>query len=321
MTTKSAILFVAPAFALGLLSATPFADGADSPSGPTPFDTDNQAYWSTPGDGRLVMLLRNAASFEQPVPLRVRVCVTNFTGVNNAVNLYIWTTAGFQPGLSPPPQPQTRQLSLGGCVEIDRPAAIIVQDSTITGTSTGYYQLLEQTAPPPQFTASGPSATSGGLPPERPERHEHDIELSKPHSVPAKCNLLSSLSPPPPQPSANYYAYCTIPLPKPIDPKDHINGVRLCTGVEYITSTDGKKQYAPGYLELIVDQKFLTAPKDSDYDKNFSPITPQGCRDFFGATAAYFMVGPNVAGGFWDPAKIQSVNVTLQEIRWAPEIQ
>jgi hypothetical protein len=63
MTVKSAVLFVGPGFAFGLLGVTSFADGADSPSSPTAFDTDKQAYWSTPGDGRLVMLLRNARQF------------------------------------------------------------------------------------------------------------------------------------------------------------------------------------------------------------------------------------------------------------------
>ena len=84
-------------FALGLAGSTP---GRAQPATPNPKNSDAnpQAYWSTPGDGRLVLLARNAAGFDKPMPLRVRVCVTNFTGANNSVNLYIWTTTGFQSG-------------------------------------------------------------------------------------------------------------------------------------------------------------------------------------------------------------------------------
>ena len=47
-----------------------------------------QAFWSTPGDGRLILLLRNAKdervaqepTFVTPVPYRVRVCVTTRRG-------------------------------------------------------------------------------------------------------------------------------------------------------------------------------------------------------------------------------------------------
>lgn len=256
-----------------------------------------QAYWSTPGDGRLVMLLRNAASFEQAIPLRVRVCVTNFTGANNAVNLFIWTTAGYQPGVSPGPQPQTRQLTLGECAEVDRPAAIIVQDSTTSGTSTGYYELFEQTSPPPEYVAPAPGS-GGASPPTASKRHEHNIRLGAPAPVRANCMPL----PPPPAgtaPSASYFAYCQLPLPPHIDPKSAYNGVRICTGVNYVSSDDGKMQYAAGYLEMIVDKRFVTTPKQSDYDYNFNPVTPQGCRDVMGASDIYFMVGPDAPGGYW----------------------
>jgi hypothetical protein len=88
-------------------------------------------------------------------------------------------------------------------------------------------------------------------------------------------------------------------------------------GVNYITSDDGKTQYAAGLLELIADKAFVTMPKQSDYDYNFNPVTPQGCRDIIGAKNIYFMVGPAASGGYWDATKVKSVNVTLQTISWA----
>jgi hypothetical protein len=298
-------------FAFGLTGLTP---GRAQPAPPDPKapDVDPPAYWSTPGDGRLVMLARNAAGFDQALPLRVRVCVTNFTGTNNSINLYMWTTTGFQSGAVRPAQPQTRQLALGECLEIDQPAALIVQDSTISGTSSGYYQLFERTAPPPEYQSPIPPATEGDAA-KPPKRHEHDITIGPARSVPARCNSLPPTTPP----SPSYLAYCELPLPVPVDGKPPVRGVRVCTGVNYITSVDGKTQYAAGLLELIADKAFVTTPKQSDYDYNFNPITLQGCRDIIGAKNIYFMVGPAVSGGYWDPTKVKSINVTLQTINWA----
>ena len=73
---------------------------------PPPASSNHQALWSTPGDGQLVMLMRSGAFYDAKkpalpaVPLRVRVCVTNMTGSNNSVNLYVWTTEGPLPNLN-----------------------------------------------------------------------------------------------------------------------------------------------------------------------------------------------------------------------------
>ena len=272
----------------------------------------DQAYWSTPGDGRLVMLLRNAAGFAASIPFRVRVCVTNTTGVNNSLNLFVWTTDGYQPGVVQSPQPQTRSLALGECTEIDQPAAIFVQDSTTSGTATGYYELLERTAAPPEYS---PPTVAGATP--RPgNRHARDIQIGEPKSVPVQCQH------PLPSDWANqsfYFTYCHLSLGIPVDPKSPATppqGVRLCSGVNYITSDDKKTQYAPSLLELIIDKTYLTTPKVSDYDYNFSPITPQDCRDIIGATDIWFMFGPSTPGGYWDPSKIRDINVTVQALKW-----
>jgi hypothetical protein len=45
---------------------------------------------------------------------------------------------------------------------------------------------------------------------------------------------------------ANYLAYCELRLPIAVDPKGLVRGVRVCTGVNYITSDDGKTQDAAG---------------------------------------------------------------------------
>jgi hypothetical protein len=121
-----------------------------------------QALWSTPGAGRLVMLLRNNVdknpvadpAFTTPMPYRVRVCVTNFAGTQNSLNLFVWTTSGPQPnGQASTQQPQVLHPGLGDCVEIDQPAAIIAQDATITGSVNGYYQLFQST-----FTSVDPQS-------------------------------------------------------------------------------------------------------------------------------------------------------------------
>src|SRR5271156_2226061 len=114
----------------GLMSATSFS------AQPLPDTTQREsgAVWSTPGDGRLVMLMRNTDGFTAPIAALVRVCVTNLTGSSNSVNLYIWTTGNPWDATPVMPLQQTRQLDLGECVEIDQPAALIIQDSTTSGT-------------------------------------------------------------------------------------------------------------------------------------------------------------------------------------------
>lgn len=270
---------------------------ADAP----PLDTEPQALWSTPGDGRLVALARNAAGFDKAMPVRIRVCVTNLTGTNNQVNLYIWTTTGPQPGSQPPAQPQTRHLQLGECVEIDRPAALIIQDSTVSGTSSGYYRLLEESALPKGLAAANPDITTA----DTSKNHGRDIRIGAPNEpVSAPCSPLKS-------PTADFWASCQLPLPV-----GHHQGVRICIGTDYLNADDGKTQYAASLLDLIVDQGLMTKPKPSPYDYNWNPVTPDGCRDLIGATEAYFMVGPSSIGGYWDPAKVRSITVTTQTIDW-----
>src|SRR5260370_41413150 len=123
------VVIIAPVMIFGLTGS--FASRAQTANPHHPGqDVDQQALWSTPGDGRLVMLLRNATdanlvtdpAFTTPIPFRVRVCVTNFAGSNNAMNLFVWTTAGPQPGntgLASPSQPLVLHPGLCDCVEID----------------------------------------------------------------------------------------------------------------------------------------------------------------------------------------------------------
>jgi hypothetical protein len=285
------------------LGLTGFCWGLQAADMP-PVDPEHQALWSTPGDGRLVMLARNAAGFgpDNAMPVRVRVCVTNFTGTNNAVNLYIWTTPGPQPGAPLAAQPQTRHLELGECVEVDRPAALIVQDATISGTSSGYYRLLEETALPQGLTAT-PNIIPGGT-----KKHGRKIKIGAPESGTAGCGALKS-------PTADFWAYCQLPLAV-----GH-QGVRICIDTNYLKSEDGKTQYAASLLDLIVDKSKMGVDKPSPYDYNWSPVTPDGCRDLIGATEAYFMVGPSSTGGYWDPSKVRSITVTTQTIDWTDEIR
>lgn len=292
-------IFIAT-LAIGLNGWQSEVHAADLPT----LDVRQQAVWSTPGDGRLVMLARNAAGFgsENGIPVRVRVCVTNLTGTGNWVNLYIWTTPGPQPGTPPTPQPQTRHLELGECVEIDRPAALVVQDSTTSGTASGYYQLLEETAWPTGPTAANAPAAPGTA----REKYARDIKISSPDPAVANCVPLKS-------PTADFWASCHLRLAA-----GH-QGSRICIGTNYLKSDDGKTQYAASLLELITDKSKMNVDKPSSYDYNWSPVTPDGCRDLIGASEAYFMVGPNVPGGFWDPSKVKSITVTTQTISWTNE--
>ena len=286
--------------AIGLSGWALGVHAADLPT----LDVRQQAVWSTPGDGRLVMLARNAAGFgpENGMPVRVRVCVTNLTGTSNAVNLYIWTTPGPQPGTLPMPQPQTRHLELGECVEIDRPAALIVQDATTSGTASGYYQLLEETAWP-----AGPAAANASAPPGATrEKYGRDIKIGPPEPTTANCVPLTP-------PTADFWAYCQLRFAV-----GH-QGVRICIGTNYLKSDDGKTQYAASLLDLIVDKSKMSVNKLSPDDYNWNPVTPNGCRDLIGANEAYFMVGPNSVGGYWDPSKVRAITVTTQTISWTTE--
>ncbi len=183
-----------------------------------------QALWSTPGDGRLVMLIRNATDqrvfddppFITPIPFRVRVCVTNFVG-DNAMNLFVWTTAGPGPngGLTTL-EPQLLHPGLGDCVEIDRPAAIIAQDATTTGSASGYYQLLEAVALPASATANQ------STPP--------DIDIGDPKPNEVRCKPIQS-DPSKPDPSADYLKICELDIAVATPSSA---GVRICTNEQTI---------------------------------------------------------------------------------------
>jgi hypothetical protein len=283
--------------ALTFAAALP-AYAADEPPAPQP-----QAYWSTPGDGRLVMLARNAAGFNKPIAFRVRVCVTNFTGSNNAVNLMVWTTLGLQKNATASAQPQTRTLQLGDCVEIDSPAAVILQDSTVSGTTSGYYQLLQPTALPNGVTTAQSASIGGPL-----HRDKYEIQIGDPHPQSVGCKPL-------PTPTPDFYKSCPVALPTITMPGVIYEGVRLCIGGDFAHLSDNTDiDYAASLIDLIVDAKLQNQPKPSPYDYNWNPVTPNGCHDLIGANFAAFMIGPKDPGGYWDPSKVSQINVTLQTI-------
>ena len=275
---------------------------------PPPASSNHQALWSTPGDGQLVMLMRSGAFYDAKkpalpaVPLRVRVCVTNMTGSNNSVNLYVWTTEGPLPNLNNNPdrappvnQPQTLHMQLGQCVDLDRPGEIVVQDSTVSGTSSGYYELFEETS----LLRSAEAAE-----PLHALKHGNRISYGPPKNLPVKCSKL-------PKPTPDFWASCEMDLGK------GQMATRVCTADKFVQTKDGLKDYPASLLELIVDKNLLDKPKISDYDYNWTPVTQMGCRDLVGVNVAYFMVGPNITGGTWDPQTVERIGVTIQAIDWA----
>jgi len=303
MTNKLNIFAAAGVCLLGLAAAPArFALAADQQP-----HTEPQAAWSTPGDGRLVMLARYGKEFADGMPFRTRVCVTNFTGANNSVNLFVWTTPGLQPNATASAQPQTRQLQLGDCIEIDQPAAIIVQDATTSGTSSGYYQLLEPTSLPNGVTTALDPIDAGTPHVQRHDDEAITIGVSTPQSV--KCFNL-------PTPTPDFYRSCPVSLPKITTPDETYVGVRLCIGDHFVTLSDKTNiDYAASLLELIVDKTLQNKPKLGSYDYHWNPVTPLGCRDLIGAgDDAVFMVGPKEPGGYWNPANVDSIHITLQSI-------
>jgi hypothetical protein len=250
---------------------------------PPSASSNRQALWSTPGDGQLVMLMRSGAFYDAQkpglpaVPLRVRVCVTNMTGSNNSVNLYVWTTEGPLPNLNnnpdrapPANQPQTLHMQLGQCVDLDRPGGIIVQDSTVSGTSSGYYELFEETSLLRSAEAAEPLHLI---------KHGNRISYGPPKNLAVRCSKL-------PKPTKDFWASCEMDLGK--DQK----ATRVCTADKFVQTKDGLIDYPASLLELVVDKNLLVRPKISDYDYNWTPVTQMGCRDFVGVSVAYFMVGP-----------------------------
>jgi hypothetical protein len=270
--------------------------------------TNPPAQWSTPGDGRLVMLARNSAGFNTPMPVRVQVCVTNLTGSNNSVNLYVWTTANQWDATPAATQQQTRHLDLGDCVEIDRPAALIVQDSTISGTSSGYYQLMEQTPVPPSVMPPDHDPASGRH--QNPPRKDgRGIWLEDMKPVTIHCRKIEP-------PTDDFYTRCDLPLP--VDPKPR-QGVRICIGNNFVTWRTPAQQinYAASLLDLVVAPEFQPpANKPQPYDYNWNPVTPNGCRDIIGTSPVTFLVGPNTAGAYWDPSTVTDISMSTQVIHW-----
>jgi hypothetical protein len=305
------VVLAAPVLLLGLPGASvSHAQPAGSHPGQ---DVDQQALWSTPGDGRLVMLLRNGTDrnltsdpvFTTPIPFRVRVCVTNFAGYNNVMNLFVWTTAGPQSGSSgqaAPAQPQVLHPGLGDCVEIDQPSAIVVQDSTVSGSASGYYQLFERTKLPEVTGVS-----------QAPPRRPPEVEISSAVSKQVNCLPLGS-------PTGNYLKFCELKIDH-LPPNQY--GVRLCTGDNFVTMVDGSNtNYPPGYLELTT-QDLRSITKNSDYNYNWNPVSPMSCRDVTwqpvidhpaSTQSIYFMVGPAQPVPGYDPAKVSLINLTMQAI-------
>lgn len=299
------------AFALFLTS---FATGAlaaeaDEPPQDPPLPPQPQALWSTPGDGTLIALVRNAKDFQTAIPVRVRVCVTNFTGDSNAINLFVWTTAGPQPTPATAAQPQVLHPKLGECVEIDRPAAVVVQDSTVNGSASGYYQLLQPTSLP--FVKN---------PKEREPRHKpekergYDIKVSTARLQEANCSPLGPVT-------ADFASACEVVVP------GSVNGVRICTSSEYVTAKgDRYRNYAASLLDLTTSD-LRQENKKSPYDYRWSPITGASCRDviYLDVVATerrlFFMVGPSSTRGYWDPAIVEKINFRVQNITWKKDMQ
>ena len=300
------------AAAFGLMSAPSFS--AQLPDTARP---ETGAVWSTPGDGRLVMLMRNTDGFTAPIAARVRVCVTNFTGSSNSVNLYIWTTGNPWDAAPVTPLQQTRHLELGECVEIDQPAALIIQDSTTSGIASGYYELLNL---PPNVPPS-PSANRTS----RMKDRGNPVFVGSPQQLPAAC-----VAPDPTQ--SNYFLKnCALTLePQSANPDPtlglHVHGVRICTGDKFVVTneTPANIDYPPGYLELIISNSLLQIDPPQVYDYNWNPVTPNGCRDVIAGSAGinslvsniYFMVGPVVAVPPWDANKVLKISVQTQWIYW-----
>jgi hypothetical protein len=298
-------------FAGHAIGTNAFASDLPSPTNPL-------AVWSTPGDGRLVMIARNSGGFTSPIAARVRVCVTNFTGTNNSINLFIWTTSNTWDTTPSAPLQQNRQLQLGDCVEIDQPAALIVQDATISGIASGYYQLLDNPAPLPSSSALPKSASQN-----TPIKHSYGIYL-KPvlaAQVNIDCAPISNVAPET-GPTNDYHSECPLTLNLPID--DTRKGIRICFGNSDVILKDSSGVhagvYAASLLQMIVAKAFWPPTNmPSSYDYNWNPVTPNGCRDVIGPTSEIkFMIGPNNPPYPlpWDPTTVQRIDAAISGIYW-----
>jgi hypothetical protein len=186
-------------------------------------------------------------------------------------------------------------MQLGQCAEIDRPGGIIVQDATTSGTASGYYQLFEETT-----LLHSPES---GTPSPGTQSHGHGFRFGPAVSKVVDCAQLQ-------RPTKDFLVSCPLPL-------EGKKATRVCFDNKFVTTTDnGAINYPASLLDLIVDEKLLSTNKFSDYDYNWTSVTPVGCRDLVGVSKAYVMVGPSASGGFYDPTKIKSIRFTKQTIDW-----
>lgn len=269
----------------------------------------SQAIWTTPGDGTLVMLMRSAKGFDanSAIPFSMQICMTGenskLSGNDRYSTVYVWTTAGSNPGGD---NQKAYQVPLGQCAQIDKPAAVIVQQTQDEGgIVSGFYELL------PAGTFSNQADAKIGLPYTASKQPKPAAQLGAPSEIAATCTKL-------PTPTTYYWASCQLQLPNASANADK-KGYRVCIGADYLTQPDGTAPY-PAYavslLDITLSASLLEAVKDSPYNYNWSPIFPGGCRDLIFATEAFFEIGPNYLGYYWDPSKITSIKATVQEITW-----
>ncbi len=235
------------------------------------------APFMTPADGTPVMVASSA--YGRPIDHGLQVCLTNGPGV--PVTVHVWTgDSGF------PASTNTRpQLSVGQCVQVDRPVAVVVQSSANTPAFSGYYRWMR-----PSAVAGPPKIVPlDGAVPSQPPAIAGD-------GPGARCERL-------PSPTRQFWSFCDVDLPF------LRQAARLCLGPDYLESTDGKTTYATGLLELILSNALKSMNKPSDNDPRWSNVVGGGCRDVFHASDASFMVGPAQTGGFWDPSKVKAIKV------------
>jgi len=241
------------------------------------------APFMTPADGTPVMVVSSA--YGRPIDHGLQVCLTNGPGV--PVTVHVWTVdSGF------PASTNTRpQLSVGQCVQVDRPVAVVVQSSTDTPAFSGFYRWMR-----PSGVAGSPKVVplDGTVPGQPPVIVAGDQG--------ARCGRLST-------PTREFWSSCDVDLPF------LQQAARLCLGPDYLESTDGKTTYATGLLELILSSSLKSVNKPSDNDPRWSNVVGGSCRDVFHASDPAFMVGPAQSGGFWDPSKVKAIKVVTTALQ------
>lgn len=241
------------------------------------------APFMTPADGTPVMVVSSA--YGRPIDHGLQVCLTNGPGV--PVIVHVWMAdSGF------PDSTDTRPpLSVGQCVQVDRPVAVVVQSNANTPAFSGFYRWMRPSgvAGPPRIVPF--DGTVPGQPPK--------MVASGPG---AQCGPLST-------PTRQFWSSCDVDLPF------LQQAARLCLEPDYLESTDGKTTYATGLLELILSRSLKSVNKPSDNDPRWSNVVGGSCRDVFHASDAAFMVGPAQPGGSWDPSKVTAIKVVTTALR------